>query len=139
MDDPACVGSPERLSELDPESDRLLDGERPGVEPLAESPARDERHEEPGPVGRGAGVEEIDEALLLSERAEQAPLAFEAREGPRVRLEEELERGGAPVGHAGAVDDAHGSPAELSQDLVGAELHGATMASTRPRRHRLAL
>ncbi len=123
VDDPARVGLSERARELLAERDGLGHSERPRLEPLPESAARDEGHDEPGRLAGDARVEEPDEALLLPERGEEPSLPLEARERRRVGLREELERRLALPGRPHPVDDAHSPTAELAQDLVAADVH----------------
>jgi hypothetical protein len=122
--DPERVGPSERARERAPERDRLLDPERALLDPGAERPARQERHDEVGALGRAHGVEERHEAVHLAQLCLEPPLAFEAREGLRVVLREELDRDGLRgPGDAGAVDDAHAAAADLALELVDAEPH----------------
>ena len=123
MDDPALVGAAQGGRDLDAERDRLVDSERPSVEPGPERPSGDERHDEPGPLGRRSGVEEPDEAFFFPERGDEPALALEAGEalGPGPR--EELQGRHVSAGRADPVDDPHAAPAELGQDLVRADHH----------------
>jgi hypothetical protein len=86
VDDPLRVGGSEGGREPSSDGEGLLDPQRPLLEARPEGAAGDEGHDEPGPLGRGAGIEESDEPLLLSERCEEPSLPLEARDRCRVRL-----------------------------------------------------
>ncbi len=123
VDDAALVRLAEGGREGLPELEGRRRSERSPREPRAERPARDERHDEVGPRGRVARVDEGHETLGLGERGEEPPLAVEPLARRGVEPREHLDRHVAALGRARAEDGPHASLSEREEVAVLPEVH----------------
>ena len=84
VDDALLVGFLERLGDLPRDRERLVDGDRPALQPRREVLALDELHHQevgPSPVLERRGLEAVEvRDVRVVERGEQLRLALEARE-----------------------------------------------------------
>jgi hypothetical protein len=124
VDDPGRVRALERVGDLDPEPEDLLDRERPPLDALGERLALEELHDQEVDLALPPDVVEGADVRVL-ERRDRLRLALEALAhllGGREVLGQDLERD-RPVepGVLGAVDLAHPAGAERGDDFVGTE------------------
>ena len=124
VDDPLLVRRRESMRDLRRVLRGLARRQRAGLEPLAQRFALQQLHDGVGHAVRGAEVEDRED-VRVRERGDRARLALEARERlgvGRNPLRQHLERDVARQPRvARAVDLAHSSRAERSQDLVGTD------------------
>ena len=124
MDDALLVRGFQRFGDLQRDAQRLLDRQRPTLQPLGQRLPLDQLHDQEvlavrflHPVKRGD--------VLVGDRGEHLGFAFEPRDAIRVgsqRLEDDLDGDAATeLGVACAIDLAHPAGPEHVRDLVGAE------------------
>ncbi len=131
VDDAALVSAPEGLGEGASERDRLLEAEPAARESLAKRSSREERHDEVRSAVDRPRVEERHEAVASGEEPEEPALSLEAREPVSVDPQEELERDLVAPRRARPEHGSGAASSELREDVVAAELHGATRARRR--------
>ncbi len=130
VDEAARVRAAERLAQRDAQAEGVGERERPAVEPLAERPSLEQRHDDERPGAAHARVEQRHEPLLQPELALQARLAREALDGlARARAQEHLDGHRPAVGRDGAEHAARAAAAQLAQDPVGSQLHARILAA----------
>lgn len=121
VDDPLLVGFVQAFSDLDCERENVIDGERPLLDPVLESPALDKFHRDEGSAV--VFIDLVDRADVgMVEGGRRPGFVYEAGLGVFIAREigvEELEGDGPfELRVLGLVDHAHPALAELGEDLV---------------------
>ena len=124
MDDPLAMRLVERVGDLGGDRQRLVERERPVLEPRGQRLALEMRHDQV--VGAIDAADVVDAADVgMIQRSDSSCLAFEA--GSQIRIvsdftRQNLDRHRAiEAGVAGFVDLAHATRAKRAEDFVGAE------------------